>query len=111
MPDLGEDHEAARVGDMNELTQSLERALDATDATGVEGAALALAEIASTDARFDALLSAEERCPTSMLVRRALTIRDDDAARCALRWRGEAWPQSMSCPARATRRSSHVSQP
>lgn len=82
--------DAARVGDMAKFAEALERELEAAGPIQMEGATLALAEIASPDARFDMLLSAEESCPAGMLVRRALVLRDDDAERCALRWRDEA---------------------
>ncbi len=79
----------ARSGDMTGFAQALERELAAIE-TPTEGATLALAEVAPPDRRINALLAAEERRPGSVLVRRALTLLDDDAARCALRWRDEA---------------------
>ena len=82
--------DAARAGDMARFAEALEQELDAAGEPDVEGATLALLEIASPNARYEALLSAEERSPESILVRRALCLRDDDVPRCALRWRNEA---------------------
>jgi len=82
--------ESARAGDLRGFSEALERELAAANGAGAEGAILALVEVASPDTRGDALVSAEERYPESILVRRALQFRDEDAARAALRWRDEA---------------------
>ena len=82
--------DAARDTDPSHFVRALERELEDASGHQAEGAALARIEVASPPDLLRTLLEAEERDPDSALVRAALMLLDDDAARNALRWRDEA---------------------